>query len=461
MMRGSFRVGGVLIGADPLKQSSADFVGIDWRAGSGSVEIRLTGRDGQSLDLGRFPAGMVQQALAFAADARPVAATMTKGPFSPGMLKVHLHPALLDTELGCEIIELDRFVDTSTSSDPERRRWSEQVMDQIGLYNVAVRLAAGEDTASESGERLRPLGRDFARVRGTAFPPDWAANDPRVSIFAALPARFAPPAASALRDCRAALEPDYWNCVIGRVPAGSEEQPATDWSGVREADYLLSPGALRSLAERSAGDPRLLRFMLQVAFEKGGPEDEEPWEFGMLSQRIGLAVDRLVKSNPANGKILRDAETFTLLQRIFRAALNDRLGGDFPTTRLALLMRDARKAGPVPFVATPQWSQSKAIAEAIHQDNEGVIAGLRAQVRLAALSRRDENPLAAVGCEQSLDEAPLAQVAQACRPLLGDRLYGASLSAGLSDEYLSGLLADPDVRFSAASTCVARRSPGT
>jgi hypothetical protein len=454
ILRGSFRVGGVLIGADPARASAVDFTGIEWRASGNGVRILLKPRSGQLLDLGTFPAAIVQQALAYAADARPVAATMTDGLLAPGAgLKVHIHPALVDTELGCEIVELDRFVDTATSKNPElkreRSRWGGQVLNQVGFYNFAIamkkRLDQGDPLPADKGGSV-------AKVRSLVFPAGWNPADPKVSIFAALPNRFSPQVLQAIRSCDATSDTSYWNCVVQQVPEGSETQVAEAWSGVREADYLLTPATLTAMAQRSA-DPRLLRFLVQVAFETRGDENEDPWEFGMLAGQIASSVDELIRSNPRNQKIVRDAATFTLLQRVFRAALSDRLGKNFPTRRLVELMRDARKAAPVPFVFTPQWSWPRESAARSHRDNQPTIEMLRSKMRLAARMNSDAvKP--ALECLQSLDGSDLAHSAQVCHPVIDENLFGAAVAVGLSDNYLADLLADPDVHFADAGTCV-------
>jgi len=66
-------------------------------------------------------ASIVGQALAYAADGRPLAATMvTAKPLLE--LKILVHAALIDTGLGRRITELDRFVDEFTGDERGMRK---------------------------------------------------------------------------------------------------------------------------------------------------------------------------------------------------------------------------------------------------------------------------------------------------------------------------------------------------
>ena len=57
---------------------------------------------------------MLNQALRFAADRRVVATTITPGDGKAIGRLVNLHPALVDTPLGCRVVEADRWPDTFT-----------------------------------------------------------------------------------------------------------------------------------------------------------------------------------------------------------------------------------------------------------------------------------------------------------------------------------------------------------
>ena len=74
------------------------------------LELRMPEKPWQ--DLGSFEPGVLNQALRYAADRRVVATTITPGDGKIVGRITYLHPALIDTPLGCRIIEADRLVDT-------------------------------------------------------------------------------------------------------------------------------------------------------------------------------------------------------------------------------------------------------------------------------------------------------------------------------------------------------------
>ena len=118
MLRGFSRIGGVLIGQDPKNADEPlDFVDIAWKATPSGIVLTFTRADGANIDLGPHPASLIAQSLNYAADGRPVTATMTRAtPLAD--LKILAHPTLVDTGVGCRAIEIDRFVDTFLHYDP-------------------------------------------------------------------------------------------------------------------------------------------------------------------------------------------------------------------------------------------------------------------------------------------------------------------------------------------------------
>jgi hypothetical protein len=117
-LRGFAKVGGVLIGLGPSSHVNPQIVDMTWTSGSDGVRIILTRQDNKTLSFGPFRAEIIRLAMAYAADGRPVAVTMPAD-LNAGR-KVMLHPALVDTALGCEARQLDQFVDKFTAHSPER-----------------------------------------------------------------------------------------------------------------------------------------------------------------------------------------------------------------------------------------------------------------------------------------------------------------------------------------------------
>ena len=365
-LRGSVRVGGVLIGVDPTGSTEVmDVRDIAWSIEGRSLAIRLLLKN-RTIELGRFDGDIVQQALAYAADERPTTVTMTSGPLMPRMLRVHIHPALVDSALGCELMELDRFVDTATADWPERRYWEDVVRTQLNIYNYTT----GDTQALYGFSDAAPFGAVTARV----FPQAWRSSDPRMSVFAQSTGRFDMALVERMSECRARAahgQASYIDCVRGEGFDQTlyQPQPYAIWSGVREKDYSGTLQELSSASFKHESSP-FLRFMLQVAFERQPVCDEEPcdmqstgpWEFPMIAEGIGNRTLALARGNPRASSIFIRANQFTALQRVFRIALSGKLGPAFPRQRLITLMRDAARADPIDQVETPDWNQSRIAA---------------------------------------------------------------------------------------------------
>jgi hypothetical protein len=379
-LRLSSRVGGVLIGSDP-EATSVDYRQLAWSRDGKGLRLAILDAEGRSTGLGTYSGAMIQQALAYAADGRPTAVTMVSGQLTGKILRVHLHPALVDTPLGNAMIELDRFVDEATNDLAPREPWETRVRGQLHLYRHAARL---RDLRARSGGRISLGATEPARAKTRqiveqSFPAQWRLENPDESIFARFPLSFDLDMVRRFRSCKPSLavtEADYWDCVIGPSlgRAGFEIPPESDiWSGVREAPYALTAAAAAS-ALSDTGTKRPLRFMLGVAFQDDGetrPCDTrgcafgasaEPWEFPVIASGIENMTLEWVDGDPRKRQILADAQTFTLLQRLFRAALRGHLGPAFSRTGLVALMSAARQVERVRSTPTPNWSQGRSFA---------------------------------------------------------------------------------------------------
>lgn len=107
------RVGGVLIGRSASSMDSnggLDGFSLRWEgARGGRIALVLTNASGQETRLGPYPPDIVYRALLFSADGRPLVVTILNTGL-PETQKVLLHPTLVDTEVGCEMTELDKFI---------------------------------------------------------------------------------------------------------------------------------------------------------------------------------------------------------------------------------------------------------------------------------------------------------------------------------------------------------------
>ena len=386
-MRISFRAGGVVIGTDPSRVEPLDFERLEWaREGS---KLRLAIIDGASnrIDLGAFGGSVIQQALAYVADGRSMTVTMTDSPLTPKLLRVHLHPAIVDTRLGCQLIELDRFTDAATGGGTwaERDNLEGAVQAQLDTYLDVAENGQGARLRRIAARGINPLS--FVQL---AFANLKDVNDVNQSVFAAYPDRFDIGLAGKIKQC-AAQPASFGTCVRGySYNSLSYRQPRESqvWSGVRERDFALRQKSFSSTMSAAGAHPPL-RFMLQVAFkddkseqsmcESGdcSPVVDHAWEFPMIRDELDRRVHRYAAGNARESAILAEASEFTVLQRLFRAALAGRLGPRFERAGLVGLMRDAAASEPIGYWPTPQWHSARIVAERVvaqvRRDPEGYV----------------------------------------------------------------------------------------
>jgi hypothetical protein len=146
----SFRVRGVLFGQD-LPSKDLEIDDIRWTflstGASGVQRVVLEILLGDKwMSLEDFDAAVVNQALRYAADGRVIATTITPGDGDIMGRVTYLHPALIDTPLGCRVVEADRFVDAFTGSkryEPVDPRLTQVADDrqQVSNWMRTVRLA--------------------------------------------------------------------------------------------------------------------------------------------------------------------------------------------------------------------------------------------------------------------------------------------------------------------------------
>lgn len=386
MLRGFSRVGGVLIGVEPANPSATlDLRDLRWSIQDRSVTLKLTDQTGDH-DIGTFDRSLVHQALAFAADGRPVAVTMTNARPLP-QLKIHLHPSLIDTPLGCRVVHLDRLVDTYAGRQlPERSAITERFAAQFDIYNFAwasrLELLAALASNEESGWIREQVNLTQSASRGRIIS---ALGDEstfgEASIFERKPEFFDPTLVNAVKSCRAVGATSFGSCVEAKFNSSREllqrdfeslktwiRGPATfqAWSGVRERPYELSSDLAFLKAPITADVHSSLwpfDFIVQVAFTSAAvnvanPDeyvDDRPVEFDSIEATIDDLVANGVRLDRLDG-MLADLRDFTILQRLFRAALRGELGRRFPLGQLARLTNET--AGGIPYVHTPRWNGS-------------------------------------------------------------------------------------------------------
>ena len=384
-LRGYSRVGGVLIGRPPESDKSrADVVDFSWeQSAAGRIALILKTHDGTQHRFGPYARSLVLQGLTYAADQRPLAVTLITADPVPD-LQTPPHPVLIDSPAGCNAVAIDRLADEASSGAAYRGNAERAVHGALAAYQIAWAAAMRQPSMSLSeysdGDKLS-IQSTAERVRQRAIE-QLAPLYPLVRVAlrteSSLPLRAKPryydaklvdqlsacaqveTSVNGFSDCLAASTQGHRaSNLLARFP---EFQI---WSGVRELPYSIdskldflrpSPGASRDLWP--------FDFVVQTAFTRQGlvgedeESDQQPWEFPLVHDRLVADVTQLVRGNAQRASVIAVMQDFTVVQRLFRAALAGQLGDGFPLQKLAVLSRDLNtQQGPKTGYKTPRWNR--------------------------------------------------------------------------------------------------------
>ena len=451
MLRGFSRVGGVLIGESPENpQGHADVRDITWQVSGRAVTISFKDGSGRMSSFGPFDISIVHQALAYAADGRPVAVTMTTARPLP-QLKIHLHPSLLDTPLGCRVEQLDRLVDTYAGRQlPERGQITEKYEEQLAVYNVAwaERLLLLANAIGEQGNRLKERADSIIQAdRDLASLGLKQAGLVDVSsIFKRKPEFFDPAIVSATGSCKQDKLDAFRHCISDQFHSSSAfENRDKDslgrwfyghasfmpWSGVRERKFRITNDLsfLRKPDGTSTDQLWPFDFIVQIAFTspavnlpektRDGYVDQRPVEFDEIKPQIQRLVAEGIQRDGFQ-PMFDELKQFAVLQRMFRMALKGYLGKQFPAEKLVSLTQET--AGAIPYFHTLRWNSSVTsqieyhLQSAVQSDHTAawmIEASNQARICSATLARVGVRPLP-------------PEAAQACNLARFERLASSS-----------------------------------
>lgn len=423
MVRGFSRVGGVVIGREPANTSrTLNFTGLRWKQSGRSVTLYLRRQNGKEVALGTFDQSLIHQALAYAADGRVLTCTMVEAkPLKE--LKILLNPVLVDTPLGCRVINLDRWVDTYFRDQPDHRNESDEIAEkridsQKQLYyvawgaryltlarqvlkiaeekqasgdpNAATRVAALKSRMDQVESKMNSREVTQAAEAGLAQRKDLP--DKAKSLLAAKPEFYDPKLVDWIEACstrKPQLGP-FTDCISRSADEALPGLREDDlgrwialppsfliWSGVREQAYSMTDDLSSLVGPQGTGGGESVLwpfdFMLQVSFTSApafAPSgikpseyvDRNPWDFPELHAAINRRIAQVVEEDPALSDHLKEMREFVVLQRLFRVALMGRLGPNFPVEELATLT--SATAGGIPLCHTPRWNPRPGMLEA-------------------------------------------------------------------------------------------------
>ncbi|MGQ7847698.1 hypothetical protein ACUNV4_24610 [Granulosicoccus sp. 3-233] len=383
----SFKVRGVLFGQDP-EADDFDVRQVDWKwQGEGQVSLSIE-NGGSAHEIGVFDAGILNQALRYAADQRVVAVTITPGDGNLMSRLTYLHPALADTPLGCRVIEADRLVDSFTFNteeslvDPRLRDIAEQRM-AIRRWQYFAMIAEGIAAGDES--YCSAAGFQNVVADGVVVPEDLAMRS-REFMDTDLGEQASSVLVEKTLACAAGDPVQAGQCLCDGFQGTS--LPIRYWyledhtSQFREKERrlddkfefaALSDNALdhvdlwlhTTFAARSRYDGRAdestakaLDFSVdQMKRVNGILKEEKIPEYAI--ETLGMSAD----------EFMIPLGQFLVLQRFFRASFNDRLGEQFPLGRLIELEQQTRQY--VEYQPTMRWEPVPGNEQQFYQALEG------------------------------------------------------------------------------------------
>ncbi len=391
-------VGGVVLGQPPRTPvSPLDIVNLTWVQNDGKLKLMLTFRNDSTITLDReFEASTVRQALAFAADGRPLAITiMSAPPF--GQHRIIIHPALVDTQLGNDMITLDKLVfdQALTSSDEDYKRVAEQAHAEVFIYKYIqmcrylliseVIKSLSESDRKVLSEILEKKIKSYS-IKAIYLDDDELAkalkiiqsndkinlsvivrsgvfdsgiirlikrydNLPSIVVFQSyLAIEFA----RELKGRNRALIEDKINAwFVPPYPGGQLVSGIRDESFACDSnlDFLRLPDKSLPIT-----DLRPLYFKFQLALDTSGSDvGIAPIVFTQFDKRIRDRLMDYLNSSQRDREVFERMRELTVLQRLFRMALAGHLGADFPLERLVDLSTATQ--GAVKKVKTPRWDK--------------------------------------------------------------------------------------------------------
>ncbi|AET95062.1 hypothetical protein BYI23_D015520 (plasmid) [Burkholderia sp. YI23] len=377
------KTGGVVIGRPAPSNSAAltHVSGVAWSVPKpDEVEIFAVMDDGKRTSLGTFDKSLAYAALRYASDRRPLTVTIIPTHLD-GTERVLLHPALVDTHIGCEIIQLDHLIFYNIDKGAR-----EEIYRQIGYaeaWDALYRLAMLA--------RLEPLVTDEAKVAifiqrkqtldSLPQPVDTLLKDAKFrQSFAASPVKamssiYTDQAlVGNLSTCsqKSKTRTSFEKCIVeaSGTPQSNSEQKSwlqfppkmSSVSGVRESAYKLND--VRDLHQAivdDAGSAEFspIEFLVQAAYGDSGEEAVDKhdisWLFANIMPVATSGIAKLYASNSYARALIDDTRRFTRLQRFFRLAFDGGLGTQFEVESLSSLA-DALESGPSsPRYITASW----------------------------------------------------------------------------------------------------------
>jgi hypothetical protein len=367
-------VGGVLIGRTSASDARI-LEGFSLRQ-EAVVADRVTlvprNASGREIRFGPYAPDVIYRALLFASDGRPLVVTIVNTGLG-NVQKVILHPALVDAAIGCEMIELDKFLfsyireDLRDAHSAEMRR----VQGYDALYILAslqgARALVKPEFQLEFDARInRQIKERTPDALQSALSDPLLFSEPTRSPLAASYRIYEKPVLDAMKICvakrperldsfGACMADEARTTVFSKAQADSwlkRPKPLEFVSGVRDRSFALDADLTFLARPAKDDDFGALQFLIQ---DTDGTGSVNVWSFDSLTPSIQEGVKDLVRTSPQAAVILRNSEDFAILQRLFRLVFDGQLRGPQLLSQVASLATQL-SAQTKDKVSTPRWN---------------------------------------------------------------------------------------------------------
>jgi len=418
-LKGFSRVGGVLIGKSPSdvsenNPSKLNFTDLKWELTNKGLNFILFDANGNQLRSRSFRSSIAYQALNYASDGRLTTVTIIGAEpiskiertylreFAPKTdltltQKVFLHPTLVDTPLGYRIIKLDQFINIFRKRNDDFKKASDEAMERVEYQKCLYEFVWAErfsvlfenqyDSKSLEGKKvIDELIADRRQCAAKALQDTKSINDPAKSPLSVKKEFFdqelvkvlaGVPNGTSLEKISEFIRSKARKQLDEIVREKNDEKtknllkkwqtPPPDFTymnGVRERNFSADINQIFVSEGREI--PMPFDFLTEITFttppafidesKAENYNDVQPWEFPLLRDKIQTTVMEEIKKDTGAQEILNDACEFTMLQRLFRMALNGQLGENFPVERMIELSNALAENAPDNYYRTLRWN---------------------------------------------------------------------------------------------------------
>ena len=322
---------GVILGQQPDNSEAVVPLEIfEWTANGGNVTFTLKSSKSDKITLGPFDSETVSTALAFAADGRPDLVSLPRMIFQQGdevldemnqiTSRIVLHPAIGDTDLACNAVGLDRFVDIFMKADMARKGTGSL----LEAWHANVELSYLADSSAQKSD-IDVYAKNCG-IGNKCFPID--------------------------QYSKAGLNLSGYQSYLNCQASGQGQctpMASLDTNGfamttiVEEQHFKIDPNL--TFLKNSGDNNELWPFrftMRAIPLSMTGEdmnlgENFSPWDFPAAQPLINKMIKETLAVDAPSNSIFKRMRDFTILQRMFRLALEGRFGAEFPYDSLVAL----------------------------------------------------------------------------------------------------------------------------